>query len=329
MSKRLSLETYKQGILDGNRFILSRAISLLESQREDDVLLAQTLLSELLDYTGSSIRIAVTGSPGVGKSTFIESFGSFLIQKGKKVAVLAIDPSSQKTGGSIMGDKTRMQRLSTHPQSFVRPSPNGLTLGGVSRKTRETILICESAGYEVIIVETVGVGQSEVAAKQMVDCFLLLLLAGAGDELQGIKKGIVELADILAITKADKANISKIQIAQNEYKMALKYLKTSKNNWIPKVLTCSALENTDIDKIWDNILDFIKESKKNNYFEENRKNQNLAWLKTNIEDYLIDSFYKNKDIKSVWKTLSNAVINHKLSVYEASKQLINIFKNRK
>lgn len=326
MFKRLSIEAYREGILAGDRFILSRAISLIESKRADDGKLAQELIAQILKYTGQSIRLGITGTPGVGKSTFIETFGNYVVGQGKKLAVLAIDPSSNRQGGSIMGDKTRMKSLSESEQVFIRPSPSGHALGGVARKTKETMLLCEAAGYDYIIVETVGVGQAEVAVKQLVDCFLLLVLAGAGDQLQGIKRGIMELADLIAVTKADEDNDPKIKEAQHNYKTALHYLRPHETGWRPPVLTCSALKNKNIDLVWKTIQQFILKSKQLNYFEKQRREQNLTWLKESVEREVLDTFYQHPGIKNLWAKIAEAVKSDQLSVYRGSQVLIQQFR---
>ena len=250
MKPKLTLEQYTNGIVQGNRVVLGQAITLIESSLADDQILAGQLLEAILNKTGNAIRIGITGVPGVGKSTLIEALGNHIITLGKKIAVLTVDPSSQLTKGSILGDKTRMEDLSKNPMAFIRPSASGSVLGGVANKTREVMLLCEASGYDVIIIETVGVGQSEVEVKSMTDFFLLLMLAGAGDELQGIKKGIMEMADGLAITKADGDNIQQATAAQSEYQHALHLYPTPASGWNPNVLTCSALTGTGIDEIW-------------------------------------------------------------------------------
>jgi len=243
-------------ILQGNRRAIAKAITLLESTRSESFEQGQELLESLLPYAGKALRIGITGVPGVGKSTFIEAFGLFLIEQGHRVAVLAVDPSSQLTGGSIMGDKTRMNELAQHPEAFIRPSPSSGILGGVARKTRETMLICEAAGYDVVIVETVGVGQSETMVSSMVDLFLLLMLPNAGDELQGIKKGVLELADLVVVNKSDGKQESLAKTAQAEYRKALHLLPSTKTSWTPKILRCSSLEKRGMDEIWEAVKNF-------------------------------------------------------------------------
>lgn len=322
MQKRLSLQEYIDGILSGNRVILSRAITLIESQLPQDKTLAQDLLEQLLPHTGQSIRIGITGVPGVGKSTFIEVFGKNITDQNKKIAVLAIDPTSQITKGSIMGDKTRMEELSHNPLAYIRPSPAGNTLGGVANKTRETILLCEAAGYEIILVETVGVGQSETVVKGMVDFFLLLMLAGAGDELQGIKRGIIEMADAIAITKADGDNLQSSKNARLEYLNALHLYPASHNNWQTPVLTCSALNNSGITEIWDTILVYVKKMKSNDFWEQNRQKQNVEWLYTFIRQTLEEDFYNNPIVKDKFSHIKESILTGKMLPIQGAKTLL-------
>jgi len=324
--KELSVKDYVNGLADGNISILGRVITLVESTRVDHQKLAQDILETCMPTTGKSVRIGITGVPGVGKSTFIESFGKLLTSLGKKVAVLAIDPSSEQGRGSILGDKTRMESLSVDPMAFIRPSPNAGSLGGVARKTRESILLCEAAGYDVIIVETVGVGQSETAVHSMVDFFLLLMLAGAGDELQGIKRGIMEMADALTITKADGDNINKSKLAVGDYKRAIHLFPAKTNNWIPKVLTCSAYENTGIEDIWETINSFVNHCVCNNTFEENRKKQAQFWLHESIQEQLGNYFYQKPEVKKLLPQLEEEVLSGKLSPFIAANKLIDLFK---
>lgn len=322
MQKRLSLQEYIDGILSGNRVILSRAITLIESQLLQDKTLAQDLLEQLLPHTGQSIRIGITGVPGVGKSTFIEVFGKNITDQNKKIAVLAIDPTSQITKGSIMGDKTRMEELSHNPLAYIRPSPAGNTLGGVANKTRETILLCEAAGYEIILVETVGVGQSETVVKGMVDFFLLLMLAGAGDELQGIKRGIIEMADAIAITKADGDNLQSSKNARLEYLNALHLYPASHNNWQTPVLTCSAINNSGITEIWDTILLYVKKMKSNDFWEQNRQKQNVEWLYTFIRQTLEEDFYNNPIVKDKFSHIKESILTGKMLPIQGAKTLL-------
>ena len=275
-----------QQIIEGNRTALGQGITLLESTLSEHEEQSQELLSECLPHSGKSIRVGVTGVPGVGKSTFIESFGKLLTSQGKKVAVLAIDPTSERTHGSILGDKSRMHELAANENAFIRPSPSGGTLGGVGNKTRESIILCEAAGFDIILIETVGVGQSETTASNLVDFFLLLMLSGAGDELQGIKRGIMELADALIITKADGDNLQEAKNAAFEYKRALHFFPTMENGWTPQVSTCSALENTGIDKIWDIITIYDSQMIASGWKNENRKKHNIYWLHHTIKEEL-------------------------------------------
>ena len=325
--KELNVHEYVSGLVDGNISILGRVITLVESTRLDHQKLAQEILEQSMPLTGKSVRIGITGVPGVGKSTFIESFGKLLTSLGKKVAVLAIDPSSEQGRGSILGDKTRMEALSIDPLAFIRPSPNAGSLGGVARKTRESILLCEAAGYDVIIVETVGVGQSETAVHSMVDFFLLLMLAGAGDELQGIKRGIMEMADTLCITKADGDNINKSKSAVGDYKRAIHLFPAKTNNWIPKVLTCSAYENTGIEAIWNTVNSFLNHCITNNTFDENRKKQAHFWLHESIQEQLGTYFYQKPEVTKLLPELEEKVISGELSPFIAANKLIDLFKN--
>ncbi len=322
MQKRLTAEEYIAGIISGNRIILSRAITLIESQLENDRIIAQKVLEKILPYTGKGIRIGITGAPGVGKSTFIEAFGKYLTTINKKIAVLAIDPSSQRTKGSIMGDKTRMEELAHDDSAYIRPSPSGNTLGGVANKTRETMLLCEAAGFEVIIIETVGVGQSETLIKGMVDFFLLLMLSGAGDELQGIKRGIMEMADAIAITKADGNNNQNAKNARMEYVNALHLFPPSLNNWYPPVLTCSALEKKGLFEIWQVIIDFENQMKENDFWKKNRQEQSLNWMHDYIKQYLELKFFSDKNVKENFKSISDQVLSEMILPIQGANLLL-------
>lgn len=324
MRKRLTKEEYLEGLLKGERVILGKAITLIESNLESDKILAQELLNDILPYTGNSIRLGITGVPGVGKSTFIESFGKSLTSKNKKIAVLAIDPTSQRTHGSIMGDKTRMEELAHDSLAFIRPSPSGNTLGGVANKTRETMLLCEAAGFEVIIIETVGVGQSETVVKEMVDFFLLLMLAGAGDELQGIKRGIMEMADGIVITKADGDNQQKANNARMEYLHALHLFPPAENGWNPPVLTCSAVENTGLDEIWGMITEYSDKMKNSGFWKNNRHQQNLIWFYSYIKQNLEDNFFKNSIIKNNIENLEKSVLAGSKLPIQAANELFRL-----
>ena len=326
---RLTPEEYVDGILKGDRKVLSRAITLVESKLYSDNELAEVVLGKIIKHTGNSLRIGITGVPGVGKSSFIETFGKHLTSRKKKIAILTIDPSSQRSQGSILGDKTRMEELANDPYAFVRPSASGNTLGGVHSRTRETMLMCEAAGFDIIIIETVGVGQSETAVKGMVDFFLLLMLAGAGDELQGIKKGIMEMADGIAINKADGDNVRKAEMARREYQNALHMFPPNESGWYPKVMTCSALNKLGIGEIWDMILEFESSMKEKGYFESNRKHQNVAWTKETIAYYLEADFYNQPQIKEEFRKKINLVETEKLPAITAAKELLALFYKEK
>ncbi len=320
--RRLSPGEYVEGVLNGNRVILSKAITLVESALEEDHLLAEKVIEQILPNTGRSIRVGITGVPGVGKSTFIETFGKLITSQQKKLGVLAIDPSSQRSKGSILGDKTRMFELANDPLAYIRPSASGTSLGGVSTKTRETMLLCEAAGYEVLFIETVGVGQSETAVHGMVDFFLLLMLAGAGDELQGIKKGIVEMADAIVITKADGENKRMCEIAQREYKNALHLFPPSANGWYPPVLTCSSTEKTGLAEVWEAIMKYETMMKENGFFRQKRQHQNVAWMHDIISSALKQNFYRNLKIASHLESYENRVQNGQIPAITAARILL-------
>ena len=300
-SAEIDLDQLYQGIINGDRVLLSKAITLAESNLEQHQQAARTLVDRCLPHAGKSVRIGVTGVPGVGKSTFIEAMGMHLIAAGHKIAVLAVDPSSQRSKGSILGDKTRMESLSAEANAFIRPSPSSGALGGVARKTRETIVLCEAAGYDIIFVETVGVGQSEIVVKSMTDFFLLLVLAGAGDELQGIKRGIMEMADSIVIHKADEDNLKRAQVKVITYENALHLFPPSDSGWIPKSIDCSSITGYHIPEIWEIIEEYTSFTRNNNFFEHNRQEQEVARLHQTLEEYLRTSFYNNPDIKELIK----------------------------
>jgi LAO/AO transport system kinase len=316
-------------ILKGKIDALSLAITLLESSNSTDKKNSKELINLCLPHSGKSIRIGITGVPGVGKSSFIEEFGLYLISNGKKVAVLAIDPSSEKSKGSILGDKTRMNGLSIHESAFVRPSPAGDSLGGVARKTRESIYLCEAAGFDVILIETVGVGQSETAVHSMVDFFLLLMLSGAGDELQGIKRGIMEMADALVITKADGDNVRKANIARQEYENALHLFPQNKNNWTPKVMTCSSLEKRSIDKIEFTIQEYVKHTQTNSSFYKKRHEQDRFWMLESLKESILADFFENESMKLFLNEFSKDVEEGKLSSFDAAEKLYEKYKKLK
>jgi LAO/AO transport system kinase len=317
-----TVKTYVEGILAGDRSMLSRAITLIESIRPDDQEIARELINECLPHSGKSIRLGITGVPGAGKSTFIESFGNFLINDGHKVAVLAIDPSSQRSKGSILGDKTRMESLSTNKNAFIRPSASAGTLGGVARATREAVILCEAAGFNLIIIETVGVGQSETAVSKIVDFFLLLMLAGSGDELQGIKRGIMEMADLIVINKADGDNIKKAQLAKREFKNALHLFPLLPSGWAPKVLTASALNSIGLENIWLAIDEYVSLTKSNGYFKSHRQEQSLDILRDSITQNLNISFFDQPEIKSILNKYEDKILSDLISPYEAARILL-------
>jgi LAO/AO transport system kinase len=304
-------------LLEGNRSALAKTITLAESEKPEDQRSFQSLLAEVLPRTGKSIRLGITGAPGVGKSTFIEAFGGFLTAQGKRVAVLSIDPSSPVTKGSILGDKTRMEKLSKDPLAFIRPSASRSVQGGVAYATREAILLCEAAGFDIVLVETVGVGQSEFSVKDMCDCFLLLMLAGAGDELQGIKKGIMEMADIIAITKADGANQKLAQLARAEYQHALHLVRSEGTGWTSKVVTCSALENTGITEIWSEISDFLEHQKKSDRFATNRDQQKVKWLNEQLNTTLRQQLAQQNKFGKKWTEAMKNVRENQWTVFQA------------
>ncbi len=320
---KLDLNTIAEGVIAGNRTLLSKAITLVESNREDHNDSAQSILERILPKTGNSVRIGITGVPGVGKSTFIESFGTYLIEKGHKVAVLAIDPSSQRTKGSILGDKTRMEALSKSESAFIRPSPSSGSLGGVARKTRESIYLCEAAGFDVIIIETVGVGQSETQVHSMVDFFLLLMLAGAGDELQGIKRGIMEMADLIAINKADGKNEPFATRARAEYESALHLFPPPDSKWTPRAITCSGLGGKGIEEIWKHILDYKSTTLDNGYFHSNRKEQMRLWFEETLKEAVLEQFFEKTGMKEKIKVSEENVFNGKTSVLKEIKSILN------
>lgn len=323
--KRQSASAYMKGILQSDRILLGQAITLIESARTEHQQLAREVVEKCLPHSGQSIRLGITGPPGVGKSTFIEAFGLHLIEQGHRVAVLAIDPSSQLSKGSILGDKTRMAKLSASDEAFIRPTPAGKSLGGVARYTRESIILCEAAGFDVIIVETVGVGQSEIAVHSLVDCFLLLLLPGAGDELQGIKRGIVEMADLLAVNKADEDRLAMAKKTRRAYRNALHLFPPKKSRWTPKVHTCSALTSAGIPEIWTAVQQFQAFTQENNHWQNNRKEQARYWLYESVNQQLQTAFFHNVEVKNQLKAIEKAVIEGKLSSFAGAAKLMACF----
>lgn len=313
------------GIRTGNRTVLSQAITLIESTKDEYRELGEEILEECLGDTGTSVRIGITGVPGVGKSTFIEALGKYLLKNERKLAILTIDPSSSRSRGSILGDKTRMPWLSSHQNAYIRPSPTGGTLGGVARKTRETILLCEAAGFDTIFVETVGVGQSETTVQSMVDFFLLLMLAGAGDELQGIKRGIMEMADLIAINKADQKNIEKANQARQEFKNALSLFPAHESGWEPPVLTCSALEEKGLDELWDKVEKYFSLTKKNGYFETNRKEQAVFWMHESIQHQLKEKLFQHPKVQKELPVKEKEVEEGRISSFRAASELLKLF----
>ncbi len=321
---RSSKEDLLKDLLEGNKTALGRGITLIESNQKNHQEQAEYLIEGALPHAQNSIRIGVTGVPGVGKSTFIESFGSYLIEQGKKVAVLAVDPSSSVSHGSILGDKTRMEKLVKEPKAFIRPSPSGESLGGVARKTRESIILCEAAGFDVILIETVGVGQSETTVHSMTDFFLLLKLAGAGDELQGIKRGIVEMADAIIINKADGENQKPAREAKLEFNRALQLYPPKESEWKPKVQLCSALYNEGISGIWEMISNFKELTDENGHFQNNRHQQNKFWMYQTINDYLKSRFYDDPKIKTALKEQLELIEKNKTTAFAAAKYLLSL-----
>jgi len=322
---QLSVQEYIDGVLANSKPILARAITLIESNSPDHYEKAREVLKELLPHAGQSLRVGITGVPGAGKSTFIETLGCYLLDKGFKVAVLAIDPSSSLTRGSILGDKTRMEKLSRRADCFIRPSPSGGTLGGVTRKTRETMLLCEAAGYDVILVETIGVGQSEVTVRSMVDFFLLVLIAGAGDELQAIKRGVMEIADAVLVNKADGNNKTRAEASRGEYAMALKYLPAATRGWETEAHTCSALTGEGIPEIWKVVKDFEKATQESGVFQERRNRQSVDWVFTMIEDYLKENFYTDPSVKAKIPEMEKNITNRTILPTTAAEELLKAF----
>ena len=319
-------EGLASSILGGDDLALSKAITLVESKKEVDNSMADEILNSCLSATGQSLRIGITGVPGVGKSTFIEQFGLYLIKEHqKKVAVLAIDPSSKRSKGSILGDKTRMEALSKHPKAFIRPSPSSGTLGGVASATRESMLLCEAAGYEVILVETVGVGQSETEVKEMTDFFLLLMLAGAGDELQGIKRGIMEMADGIMINKAEGNKLPLAKKAKRAYQNALHLFPPNENAWTTQVELCSALKGENLDLVWKMMHHYVQLTKENGFFEKQRKSQLLSWFEQDLTKKMNQKLYQNKTAKEKIIAIKEQISRQSLSPKEGAKMVFDVF----
>ena len=323
-----SVDEYYRGIVAGDRVKLAQAITLVESSLPKHKALAQDLIQKCLPHTGNSVRLGITGVPGAGKSTFIETFGTWLHdEKQRKIAVLAIDPSSQVTGGSILGDKTRMNELSVRPNVFIRPSPSGTSLGGVAQKTRESALLCEAAGFDLIIIETVGVGQSETAVHSMVDFFLLLMLAGAGDELQGIKRGIMEMADGIAITKADGHNVHKAKGARVQYQNALRLFPPNPWKWTPQVVTTSSVERTGIADVWEMVENFENLLKEGDWWDSRRRSQLQGWMEESIELKLREDFFGHGQVAAQYESIKQQVLSAELSPFQAAENLLKLYKD--
>jgi LAO/AO transport system kinase len=322
--RAINIEDLINNILKGDITALSRGITLVESRKKDHLDQANTLIKQCLPYANKSIRIGITGVPGVGKSTFIEAFGNYLISLGKKVAVLAIDPSSSLSKGSILGDKTRMESLVKHENAFIRPSASGDSLGGVARKTRESIILCEAAGFDIIIIETVGVGQSETVVHSMVDFFLLLQLTGAGDDLQGIKRGIIEMADAIAINKADGDNLKRAKLAQIEHERTLHFYPEKSSGWQPKTTICSALNNEGIENIWKIVEAYIQLTTKNNFFNKKRNDQNKFWLIQTIESRLKTDFFNRTKIKEALENQLSLIEKNETTPFAAAELLLSL-----
>ena len=325
----LTADEYVDGILKGNITVLGQAVTLVESQNPDHYALAQEVIEKCLPHAGRSVRIGITGVPGAGKSTSIDAFGLHVLKDGGKLAVLAIDPSSERSNGSILGDKTRMEKLSVHPDAFIRPSPSAGSLGGVARKTRETIVLCEAAGFDKIFVETVGVGQSETAVHSMVDFFLLIQLAGTGDELQGIKRGIMEMADGIVINKADGDNIDRARLAQAQFRNALHLFPLPPSGWTPEVLTYSGYYEIGIPEVWDMIYRYFDFVKKNGYFEEKRRQQEKYWMYESINEHLKAHFYNNPVIEEMLASKQKLVLEAKQSSFMAAADVLNYYFSNK
>ncbi len=321
----LDVDEYVDGILRGDISVLGQAVTLVESSLPSDQAVAQKVIEQCLPHSGNAIRIGITGVPGAGKSTFIEALGMDIIKSGHKLAVLAIDPSSERSKGSILGDKTRMQELSGAQDAFIRPSPSAGSLGGVARKTRETIVLCEAAGFDTIFIETVGVGQSETAAHSMVDFFLLLQVTGTGDELQGIKRGIMEMADGIAINKCDGSNVEKAKVAKTQFQNALMLFPPHESGWVPQALTCSSVEKNGIPEVWNMITDYIDFTKANGYYERKRTQQAKYWMYETIHEHLLNSFYQDTEIERRLPQYERLVLNNELSSFIAANQLLDIY----
>ena len=323
--RALSTDEYVEGIPAGNITTLSQAITLVESANPAHYAQAQEIIERCLPHAGHSVRIGITGVPGAGKSTFIEAVGNMVTSLRHKLAVLAIDPSSERSGGSILGDKTRMESICHNPDVFIRPSPSAGSLGGVARKTRETIVLCEAAGFDVIFIETVGVGQSETAVHSMVDMFMLLQISGAGDELQGIKRGIMEMADTMVITKADGENVRKAELARTQFQGALRLFPLPESGWRPKVYTCSAVAGTGLEEVWKGVEEFLDHIHANGYFQHNRNRQNKYWMYETINEALRGSFYRDPAVEARIGEYEKRVLEDRISSFVAAKELLELY----
>ena len=323
--RALSTDEYVEGILAGNITTLSQAITLVESANPAHYAQAQEIIERCLPHAGRSVRIGITGVPGAGKSTFIEAVGNMVTSLRHKLAVLAIDPSSERSGGSILGDKTRMESICHNPDVFIRPSPSAGSLGGVARKTRETIVLCEAAGFDVIFIGTVGVGQSETAVHSMVDMFMLLQISGAGDELQGIKRGIMEMADTMVITKADGENVRKAELARTQFQGALRLFPLPESGWRPKVYTCSAVAGTGLEEVWKGVEEFLDHIHANGYFQHNRNRQNKYWMYETINEALRGSFYRDPAVEARIGEYEKRVLEDRISSFVAAKELLELY----
>ncbi|MDE5622987.1 MAG: methylmalonyl Co-A mutase-associated GTPase MeaB [Alistipes sp.] len=323
--RALTTDEYVAGILDGNITVLSQAITLIESNNPQHYAQAQEIIERCLPHAGKSVRIGITGVPGAGKSTFIEAVGAMVTSLRHKLAVLAIDPSSERSGGSILGNKTRMEIICHNPDVFIRPSPSAGSLGGVARKTRETIVLCEAAGFDVIFIETVGVGQSETAVHSMVDLFMLLQISGAGDELQGIKRGIMEMADLMVITKADGENIHKAELARTQFQGALRLFPTPESGWKPQVFTASSVTRAGLEEVWKGVEEYLEHVERNGYFAHNRNRQNKYWMYESINEALRNSFYHAPEIEARIAEYEQRVLDDKISSFIAAKELLDIY----
>jgi len=321
------IDYYVQGVTSQSRLVMAKTITLIESTLPDHQETARAVMDALLPHTGKAVRLGITGVPGAGKSTFIESFGMMLTEKGLRVAVLAVDPSSPRTGGSILADKTRMEKLSVNEQAFIRPSPSSGTLGGVARKTRETMMICEAAGYDVIMVETVGVGQSEVAVASMVDFFLVLMIAGAGDELQGIKKGVLELADAITVNKADGDNIDRAKMARQQYSTAMHLLSPPSPDWSTPVMMCSSLNGTGLAEIWDMVLKHRKIMEEKGELERKRHEQSRLWMWALVKEGMEEWFYKNAQVVNLLPLIEKEVVSGKITATSGAARILSFLEN--